>query len=362
MNSTEGGATPIPARTWPALIGDLIAGRHLTGADASAAMEMILTDQATSSQIAGFVVALRAKGETSEELSGLLDAVLAQAAIVPLDDDERARTIDVVGTGGDGAHSINVSTMAALVAAGAGAPVCKHGARSASSKCGTADVLEYLGVAIEQTPEGVAGCVREAGIGFCFAPAFHGAFKASAQPRRELGVPTAFNLIGPMANPGRVRRQLIGVAEVRFAEAMVEALRQHGLISAWVVHGQGLDELTTTGPSTVIALRGGSIEEFRIDPADYGFAPATADDLPRGRPGGERRGGAQGVGRRHRTAPRHRAPQRRCGPRRGGDRRRTRRRHRTRGRFDRWGPRRGIARRNGAGVAVVRRRMTGAAE
>lgn len=274
----------VPKRTWPSLIGDLIAGRNLTGADASAAMEMILTGEATSSQIAGFVVALRAKGETSEELSGLLDAVLAQAMLVPLDDEERARTIDVVGTGGDGVHSINVSTMAALVAAGAGAPVCKHGARSASSKCGTADVLEQLGVVIEQSPEGVAACVRGAGIGFCFAPAFHGAFRRSMEPRRELGVPTAFNLVGPMANPGRVRRQLIGVAEQRFAPAMVEALRQHGLISAWVVHGQGMDELTTTGPSTVIALTNGMIEEFRVDPAEYGFAPATADDLRGGGP------------------------------------------------------------------------------
>ena len=180
-------------------------------------MRMILTDEATSAQIAGFVVALRAKGENAAELSGLLDAVLEQAKLVPLTDDERASAIDIVGTGGDGAHSINVSTMAALVVAGAGVPVCKHGARSASSKCGTADVLEQLGVVIEQTPDGVAACVRQAGIGFCFAPAFHGAFKASAQPRRELGVPTAFNLIGPMANPGRVRRQLIGVAEPRFA-------------------------------------------------------------------------------------------------------------------------------------------------
>ncbi len=218
-----------PTRTWSELIGDLIAGRDLTGADASAAMRMILTDEATSAQIAGFVVALRAKGENAAELSGLLDAVLAQAKLVPLTDDERARAIDIVGTGGDGAHSINVSTMAALVVAGAGVPVCKHGARSASSKCGTADVLEQLGVVIEQSPEGVAECVRQAGIGFCFAPAFHAAFKASAQPRRELGVPTAFNLIGPMANPGRVRRQLIGVAEPRFAGAMVDALQQHGL-------------------------------------------------------------------------------------------------------------------------------------
>lgn len=273
-----------PSRTWSELIGDLIAGRDLTGADASAAMRMILTDEATSAQIAGFVVALRAKGENAAELSGLLDAVLEQAKIVPLTDDERANAIDIVGTGGDGAHSINVSTMAAIVAAGAGVPVVKHGARSASSKCGTADVLEQLGVVIEQTPEGVAFCLREAGIGFCFAPAFHGAFKASAQPRRELGVPTAFNLIGPMANPGRVRRQLIGVAEPRFASAMVQALQQHGLISAWVVHGGGLDELTTTGTSNVIALRDGSIEEFTVDPTKFGLAIADTDDLRGGGP------------------------------------------------------------------------------
>ncbi len=270
--------------TWPSLIGDLIAGRHLTGEHAAAAMSMILTDEATPSQIAGFVVALRAKGETADELSGLLDAVLAQASIVALTDDERARALDVVGTGGDGSSSINVSTMAAIVAAGAGATVCKHGARSATSKCGTADVLELLGVAVEQTPQGVARCVREAGIGFCLAPAFHPAFKASAVPRRELGVPTAFNLIGPMANPARVRRQLIGVAEPRFATPMVHALQQHGLISTWVVHGGGLDELTTTGVSTVIALRGGSIEQFTIDPADFGLPRATADDLRGGGP------------------------------------------------------------------------------
>jgi anthranilate phosphoribosyltransferase len=273
-----------PARTWSQLIGDLIAGRDLSDSDASAAMRMILTDQATSAQIAGFVVALRAKGENAAELSGLLDAVLEQAKLVPLTDDERARTIDIVGTGGDGAHSINVSTMAALVAAGAGVPVCKHGARSASSKCGTADVFEELGVVIEQTPEGVAACVRQAGIGFCFAPAFHAAFKASAQPRRELGVPTAFNLVGPMANPGRVRRQLIGVAEPRFAGAMVHALQQHGLISAWVVHGGGLDELTTTGTSNVIALRDGVVENFTVDPTTYGLPVATPDDLRGGGP------------------------------------------------------------------------------
>lgn len=282
MNSAN--PSVVEPRNWPALIGDLIAGRDLTGADASSAMSMILTGEATSAQIAGVLVALRSKGETAEELSGLLDAVLAEATFVPLTDEERASAVDVVGTGGDGAHSINVSTIAALVVAGAGVKVCKHGARSASSKCGTADVLEQLGVAIEQTPHGVAACIREAGIGFCFAPVFHPAFKAAAQPRRELGVPTAFNLIGPMANPGRVRRQLIGVAEPRFAAPMAHALAQHGLISTWVVHGDGLDELTTTGPSTVIALRAGSIEEFTVDPSIYGFARATADDLRGGGP------------------------------------------------------------------------------
>jgi anthranilate phosphoribosyltransferase len=273
-----------PVRTWSGLIGDLIAGRDLTSDDATAAMSMILTGEATAAQIAGFVIALRAKGETAEELSGLLDAVLAEAALVPLTEAERAESLDVVGTGGDGVHSINVSTMASIVAAGAGVPVCKHGARSASSKCGTADVLEQLGVVIEQTPEGVARCVREAGIGFCFAPAFHPAFKASAQPRRDLGVPTAFNLIGPMANPGRVRRQLIGVAEPRFAAPMVQALQRHGLLSAWVVHGGGMDELTTTGPSTVIALSEGRIEEFTVDPASFGIELATEDDLRGGGP------------------------------------------------------------------------------
>ena len=171
------------------------------------------------------------------------------------DDDLRDRAVDVVGTGGDRSHSINVSTMAALVVAGAGVPVCKHGARGASSQCGTADVLEALGVAIELSPDGVRRCVEEAGIGFCFAPRFHPAFRFAAPSRREIGIPTVFNLLGPMANPGRVRRQVIGVADARFAERMLASLRAHGSTDAWVVHGGGLDELTTTGPSTVLALR-----------------------------------------------------------------------------------------------------------
>jgi anthranilate phosphoribosyltransferase len=269
---------------WPVALAELLAGRDLDGAAAGAAMSAILDGDATAAQIAGFLVALRAKGETADELHGMLDAAMHAATFVPLTQDERERCIDVVGTGGDGSHSINVSTMASLVAAGAGVPVCKHGNRSASSKCGTADVLELLGVEIEQTADGVAACVREAGIGFCYAPMFHPAFRFAGPPRRELGVPTAFNLLGPMANPGRVKRQLIGVADDRFAEPMARALDRQGLTTAWVVHGDGMDELTTTAPSRVLALDHGTITEFSVDPAALGLAPATADDLRGGEP------------------------------------------------------------------------------
>jgi anthranilate phosphoribosyltransferase len=269
---------------WPALIGDLIAGRDLSQDQTGAALSDILLGDATAAQIAGFLVALRAKGETADELAGLLSVAMSEASIVPLTDDERERCVDVVGTGGDGSHSINVSTMAAIVTAAAGAPVCKHGNRSASSKAGTADVFELLGVALELSPDGVARCVREAGIGFCFAPAFHPAFRFAGAPRREMGVPTVFNLLGPMANPGRVQRQLIGVADPTFARPMVEALAAQGLTAAWVVHGGGLDELTTTGSSTVLALQNGEVDEFTVDPQALGLALATAADLRGGAP------------------------------------------------------------------------------
>ena len=269
---------------WPALIGELIAGRDLNREQTGAALSDILIGDATPAQIAGFLVALRAKGETADELAGLLSVAMAEASIVPLTDDEREQCVDVVGTGGDGSHSINVSTMAAIVTAAAGAPVCKHGNRSASSQTGTADVFELLGVELELSPEGVARCVREAGIGFCFAPAFHPAFRFAGAPRREMGVPTVFNLLGPMANPGRVQRQLIGVADPTFARPMVEALASQGLTAAWVVHGGGLDELTTTGTSTVLALQGGEISEFAVDPRALGLAPAVAADLRGGAP------------------------------------------------------------------------------
>jgi anthranilate phosphoribosyltransferase len=272
------------ALSWPSILTELIAGRNLDEATAREVMSTILRGDATAAQIAGFLVALRAKGEHVDELTGLLGGALDEATLVPLTDDERGRCVDIVGTGGDGSHSINVSTMAALVIAGAGVPVCKHGNRSASSKCGSADLLELLGVVIELHADGVAACVREAGIGFCFAPVFHPAFRFAGPPRREIGVPTAFNLLGPMANPGRVRRQVIGVADPRFVEPMALTLQRQGLDHAWVVHGAGLDELTTTGPSTVLALLDGSIREFTVDPAQLGLQVATADDLRGGDP------------------------------------------------------------------------------
>ena len=270
--------------SWPSILSELIAGRDLDEATSRDVMSTILRGDASEAQIAAFLVALRAKGEHVDELTGLLDGALAEATIVPLTEDERSRCVDIVGTGGDGSHSINVSTMAALVIAGAGVPVCKHGNRSASSKCGSADLLELLGVVIELGADGVAACVREAGIGFCFAPVFHPAFRFAGPPRREIGVSTAFNLLGPMANPGRVRRQVIGVADPRFVEPMALTLQREGLSHAWVVHGDGLDELTTTGTSTVLALANGSIDEFTIDPGRLGLSPATPDDLRGGDP------------------------------------------------------------------------------
>jgi anthranilate phosphoribosyltransferase len=269
---------------WPTLLTALLARNDLSAAEARAAMTTILAGEATPAQLIAFVVALRAKGETPEELSGLLDAVLSAASIVPLADATRDRALDIVGTGGDRSHSINVSTMAAIVTAAAGVPVCKHGARAASSKCGTADVLEALGVVVDLGPDGVRRCVDDAGIGFCLAPVFHPSFRFAAPSRREIGIPTVFNLLGPMANPGRVKRQVIGVADPAVAARMLASLRLHGSTRAWVVHGNGLDELTTTGVSTVLELHDDEVRSFTVDPVALGLAPAIPDELVGGEP------------------------------------------------------------------------------
>jgi len=262
-----------------------MAGRDLPAAVTRAAMAEILEGAATPAQLAGFVVALRMKGETVEELNGLLDAMLAVAELVPLSDDVRDRAVDLVGTGGDRSHSINVSTLASLVVAGAGVPVCKHGNRAASSSCGAADLLEALGVRLELTPAEVARCVEDAGIAFCFAPRFHPALRHAGPSRRELGVPTAFNILGPMANPARVRRYVVGIADPTVAEKMLGVLHHAGAEQAMVVHGNdGLDELTTTTTSTVWRLEGDRVVTETVDPAALGLAPAVASDLRGGDP------------------------------------------------------------------------------
>ena len=270
---------------WRAVLGRLAGNADLTRDQARAAMAEILEGAATPAQIAGFAIALRMKGETVEELDGLLDAMLAVAATVDVPDDLRARLVDVVGTGGDRSHTINVSTLSALVVAGAGVPVCKHGNRAASSSCGAADLLEALGVALELDGDGVARCVSEAGIGFCFAPRFHPALRHAGPARRELGIPTAFNFLGPLANPARVRRQLVGVSDPTMAERMLGVLEARGSDHVLLVHGHdGLDELTTTTTSTIHELEAGEVRTWVLDPQDVGLALAKPEELRGGDP------------------------------------------------------------------------------
>lgn len=267
-------------RGWPAVLGRLLDGHDLSSDEASAAISEILRGDATASQMTAFIVAMKAKGETSEELEGMLHAVRAAGNRVTLPADVAARAIDIVGTGGDRSHSVNVSTMAALVVAGAGVPVCKHGNRAASSKCGSADVLEAVGVTVELDPLGVEDCIARAGFGFCLAARFHPAFRYTGPSRREIGIPTVFNLLGPMANPAPVGNMLVGVAFPGLMDRMATALASRGVSSAWVVHGHGgLDELAVSGPNTVHALRDGTVNRFEIDAKDFGIARSSLEDV-----------------------------------------------------------------------------------
>lgn len=265
---------------WPAVLSGLISRRDLAPEVAEAAITEILEGSATPSQMTAFIVALRAKGETAPELAGMLRAVRAAGQRVDLPADVAARSIDIVGTGGDMSQSFNVSTLTAFVVAGAGVPVCKHGNRAASSKCGAADLLEELGVAAELDPVGVAECVAEANMGFCLAARFHPAFRYTGPSRREIGISTAFNLLGPMANPAPISSMLVGVAAPWMMRPMVEALGSRGVRSAWVVHGHGaVDEITLGGECRVVALRDGEITEFGIDASDVGFDNAPLDAI-----------------------------------------------------------------------------------
>ena len=270
---------------WSQLLATLLRGEDLPANDAQVAMNAVLLGEASSAQIAAFVMALRSKGETADELQGMLAAVLDASESVPLSAKLSSHAIDIVGTGGDKSHSVNISTMAAFVVAGAGVPVCKHGNRAASSQCGTADVLEALGVKIDLDGEGVAQCVERAGMGFCFAPKFHPAFRHAGPTRKELGVPTAFNLLGPMANPAQVSYMVVGVGDPSMAHKMAHAIAGRGVQRAWVVHGHGgLDELSLSGDCPVVSIDHGTISEFVLNAKDLGLQPADVTAVRGGDP------------------------------------------------------------------------------
>lgn len=258
----------------------LTANGDLTVDQATGAMEEIMEGRAAEAQIAGFLVGLRAKGESSAELHALVDVMLRHA--VPVEVEQPV--LDVVGTGGDQAGTVNISTMAAIVCAAAGARVVKHGNRAASSRCGSADVLEQLGVAIELPAVGVAMCVREVGIGFCFAPVFHPAMRHVAPVRRVLGIPTVFNIMGPLANPARPAAQLVGCADVALAPVMARALARRGGRALVVRGNDGLDEITTAGVTSLWWAEQGEVGEGLIDAAAFGLARPAPDGLRGGDP------------------------------------------------------------------------------
>lgn len=251
----------------------LASGRDLGLDEAEAVMDLIFDGSIDPVVIAGVLVALRAKGETVDELTGMVRSMVGHATPVEL----ACEAMDIVGTGGDGLKTVNVSTMAALVVAGAGVKVCKHGNRAASSSVGTADVLEELGVAIEASPETVAACVEEAGIGFCFAQTYHPAMRFVGPVRRALGIRTAFNVLGPLSNPSRPSRLLLGTADPASAERMAEVLGANGVIRAWVVHSaDGFDELSLSAPAAVVEVVGDghgayALSRWSFDPASAGF-------------------------------------------------------------------------------------------
>jgi len=256
--------------------------QHLTVEEAEQAMHIIMSGQATPAQIAGYLVALRMKGETVDEILGSAMAMRAHAQTIRV---QTSPLVDTAGTGGDGAHTFNISTASAFVVAGSGRRVAKHGNRAASSRCGSADVLEALGVRVDLSPQQVARCIEEVGIGFLYAPNFHPAMKHAIGPRRELGQRTLFNLLGPLTNPASADYQLLGVYEAGLVSPLAQVLRELNIGGAFVVHGcGGLDELTTRGPNHVSQVVGGQVVSYELDAADLGLRPAAPEDLRGGDP------------------------------------------------------------------------------
>lgn len=260
----------------PDVLAALLRGEDLDDATTTAVMAHVMQGNATPVQVGGLLMALRMKGETGEEIAGLVRSMREFALPVEVD----GPVVDTCGTGGDRAGTFNVSTVAAVIVAGTGARVAKHGNRAASGKCGSADLLEAWGVAIDLPPEAVATCIEQVGIGFCFAPKFHPAMRYVVPVRRDLGVPTVFNFLGPLTNPAAAGHQSIGVSDPAMAPRMADVLARLGTRHSLVFHGSdGLDELTTTGPSTIWEIRDGLVTTTSFDPADHGIARATTEDL-----------------------------------------------------------------------------------
>ena len=272
---TPAGGDTAAARSWPDVLSALLAGQDLSTADTAWAMDRIMSGEAADAQIAGFLVALRAKGETVEEINGLVETMYAHAKPLHIP----GPAVDIVGTGGDRAKTVNISTMSAIVIAGAGAKVVKHGNRASSSASGSSDVLERLGINLELSPERVAQVVEEAGITFCFAAKFHPTMRFAGAVRRDLGVPTAFNLLGPLTNPAKVTSSAVGCFDTRMAGLIAGVLAERGS-SALVFRGDdGLDELTTTATSRVWIVRDGKVTEEAFDPRDVGLELVPVEAL-----------------------------------------------------------------------------------
>ena len=254
----------------------VVSGHSLTREQATEVMQEIMEGEATPAQLGAFLTALRLKGESTEEIAGMAAVMREKALRV----NAEGPLLDVVGTGGDGKNTFNISTASAFVAAACGVRVAKHGNRAASSSCGAADVLEALGVKVELTPEGVAQCIEQAGMGFMFAPAFHPSMRYAGPVRREIGIRTVFNILGPLTNPAHAQFMLLGVAYEQLGSLMAEALRLLEIQHALVVHGaDGMDEISLSGPSTVWEVKGGGVSAWTIDPADTGLSPASAEAL-----------------------------------------------------------------------------------
>ncbi|TRL41918.1 anthranilate phosphoribosyltransferase [Rhizobium straminoryzae] len=253
-------------------------GEALSREDARAAFDILMSGEATPSQIGGFLMALRVRGETVEEIAGAVSTMRSKMLPVAAPSD----VIDIVGTGGDGLGTYNISTLAAIIVAGAGVRVAKHGNRALSSKSGTADALTALGVKLDIPPALISRCIEEAGIGFMFAQVHHAAMRHVGPSRVELGTRTIFNLLGPLSNPAGARRQLLGVFSPRWLQPIAEVMRDLGSESLWVVHGQGMDEIATTGVTHVTALENGAIRSFDLTPEDFGVARATIEELKGG--------------------------------------------------------------------------------